>query len=78
MNNDKLNSSSEFNKLKNEIIKNHQYLTAESYNDILISDFLTKYLVYKEKQDFYIKKDISILNKSNYFIKLINKNLIKQ
>ncbi|PTG11339.1 hypothetical protein BU646_11620, partial [Staphylococcus chromogenes] len=29
-NKDKLNSSSEFNKLKNEIIKNHQDLTAES------------------------------------------------
>ncbi|PTG81992.1 hypothetical protein BU650_11300, partial [Staphylococcus chromogenes] len=77
-NKDKLNSSSEFNKLKNEIIKNHQDLTAESYNDILISDFLTKYLVYKEKQDSYLEKGILSQNKSNYFIKLINKNLIKQ
>lgn len=77
-NKDKLNSSSEFNKLKNDIIKNHQDLTAESYNDILISDFLTKYLVYKEKQDSYLEKGILSQNKSNYFIKLINKNLIKQ
>lgn len=77
-NKDKLNSSSEFNKLKNEIIKNHQDVTAESYNDILISDFLAKYLVYKEKQDSYIKKDISNLNKSNYFKKLISNGLIKE
>ncbi|PTG98745.1 hypothetical protein BU636_10615, partial [Staphylococcus chromogenes] len=69
---------SEFNKLKNEIIKNHQDLTAESYNDILISDFLTKYFVYKEKQDSHLEKGILSQNKSNYFIKLINKNLIKQ
>ncbi|MGW7858716.1 hypothetical protein ACWEU9_04480 [Staphylococcus xylosus] len=77
-NKDKLNSSSEFNKLKNEIIKNHQDLTAESYNDILISDFLTKYFVYKEKQDSHLENGILSQNKSNYFIKLINKNLIKQ
>ncbi|MGV1143719.1 hypothetical protein ACV56Z_11260 [Staphylococcus aureus] len=67
-----------FKDLKHRILKQHRDLSLENIDDIIISDFLTRYLIYKEKQDSYVKKDISSINKSQYFKKLVIEGLIKE
>lgn len=75
---DDVSSLESFINLKDTILETHQDLSKENFDDVLISDFLTKYLIYKEKQDSYVKKNISNLNKSNYFKQLVTEVLIKE
>ena len=67
-----------FKDLKHTILKQHRDLSLKNVDDIIISDFLTRYLIYKEKQDSYVKKDISSINKSQYFKKLVIEGLIRE
>ena len=45
-----------FKDLKHTILKQHRDLSLKNVDDIIISDFLTRYLIYKEKQDSYVKR----------------------
>lgn len=64
--------------MKDIIIEIHQDLSRENFDDVVTSNFLTKYLIYKEKQDSYVKKNISNINKSKYFKQLVTDGLIKE
>lgn len=64
--------------MKDIIIEIHQDLSRENFDDVVTSNFLTKYLIYKEKQDSYVKKNISNVNKSKYFKQLVTEGLIKE
>ncbi|HCD5156672.1 TPA: hypothetical protein NBT22_002818, partial [Staphylococcus aureus] len=75
---DRVSFLESFKDLKHTILKQHRDLSLKNVDDIIISDFLTRYLIYKEKQDSYVKKDISSINKSQYFKKLVIEGLIRE
>ncbi|MDU0462290.1 MULTISPECIES: hypothetical protein [Staphylococcus] len=75
---DNVSSWNTFKNLKDIIIEIHQDLSRENFDDVVTSNFLTKYLIYKEKQDSYAKKNISNINKSKYFKQLVTDGLIKE
>lgn len=75
---DNVSSWNTFKNLKDIIIEIHQDLSRENFDDVVTSNFLTKYLIYKEKQDSYVKKNISNVNKSKYFKQLVTEGLIKE